>query len=277
MFPWSVTATDDMPSSRDPPAELRESVGAVEEGVLAVEMKVDEVAGHVDFDVTARGIGFETSMNAPALALALVHVPRDPLRPPRRSEPTPSGRRPPISFRAFHAACDGRAGQDFGACFVEQMAKAGAPPAAIAFARRVDDQGYLTGFRGNGTRRPGLRRVSVPRQREPALLPGQRHAPAARRRRSLPAGPGGPGGQPGLLRALPGRTRTSRSSRAAAPALAAPPPAGCAAAGRDSWFRTRCATAATPARSWARLKLRFDFDVEGRFVGIAVDRVRRSS
>jgi hypothetical protein len=56
----------------------------------------------------------------------------------------------PEGFLAtMHKACDKRAG-DFGACFVRAMAKAGASPAAVAFARRTGDQGYLREFRSAG-------------------------------------------------------------------------------------------------------------------------------
>jgi hypothetical protein len=59
---------------------------------------------------------------------------------------------PPADFvAAMHQACDAKGG-DFGACFVGEMEKAGAPPAAVAFARRTDDQGYLAAFRGTGGR-----------------------------------------------------------------------------------------------------------------------------
>ena len=61
MFPWSVTATADMPSSRDALAELRQAIGAVEEGVLAVEVEVNEVAGHVRFYADVAAIVFESS------------------------------------------------------------------------------------------------------------------------------------------------------------------------------------------------------------------------
>lgn len=58
---------------------------------------------------------------------------------------------PPESFlAAMHKACDARAGSDFGACFVAQMEKAGAPAAAAAFARRTGNQGYLREFRSAG-------------------------------------------------------------------------------------------------------------------------------
>lgn len=52
---------------------------------------------------------------------------------------------PPSFLAAFHAACDGRPGAITG-CFMAQMKKAGASPAALAFARRVDGQGYLREF-----------------------------------------------------------------------------------------------------------------------------------
>ncbi len=58
---------------------------------------------------------------------------------------------PPADFRdAFHAACDGGEGQDIGACFLRAMEKAGAPAAAVDFARRTGDQGYLTQLRESG-------------------------------------------------------------------------------------------------------------------------------
>ncbi|HTS03777.1 MAG TPA: hypothetical protein VMN04_14745 [Thermoanaerobaculia bacterium] len=50
---------------------------------------------------------------------------------------------------AMHRACDADGG-DFGACFVAQMEKAGAPPEAVAFARRTGSQGYLEAFRATG-------------------------------------------------------------------------------------------------------------------------------
>ncbi len=59
---------------------------------------------------------------------------------------------PPADFAgAMHRACDGRSG-DFGACFVGEMEKAGPPAAALAFARRTGDQGYLEEFRATGGR-----------------------------------------------------------------------------------------------------------------------------
>ncbi|HYX21303.1 MAG TPA: hypothetical protein VFA98_10710 [Thermoanaerobaculia bacterium] len=66
---------------------------------------------------------------------------------------------PPADFvAAMHRACDGSSG-DFGACFVRAMEKAGAPAAALAFARRTGDQGYLEEFRATG----GLVDVAVAR------------------------------------------------------------------------------------------------------------------
>ena len=46
MLPWSVTATAGMPSSATRLQSSGQPVRAVEEGVLAVEVEVDEVAGH---------------------------------------------------------------------------------------------------------------------------------------------------------------------------------------------------------------------------------------
>jgi hypothetical protein len=57
---------------------------------------------------------------------------------------------PPADFRArFRAACDG-SGRGLGACFLAQMQKAGASPAAVAFARGTGSQGYMTRFRAAG-------------------------------------------------------------------------------------------------------------------------------
>jgi hypothetical protein len=42
------------PELADALAELRQAIGAVEEGVLAVEMKVDEIAGHVRILIAER-------------------------------------------------------------------------------------------------------------------------------------------------------------------------------------------------------------------------------
>lgn len=59
---------------------------------------------------------------------------------------------PPAGFlAAMHRACDGKGG-DFGACFVVEMERSGAPAAALAFARHTDGQGYLESFRPTGGR-----------------------------------------------------------------------------------------------------------------------------
>jgi hypothetical protein len=52
--------------------------------------------------------------------------------------------RPDSGFMSrFHARCDGLGGKAFDACFVASMAKAGAAPAALGFARRLDSEAYL--------------------------------------------------------------------------------------------------------------------------------------
>jgi hypothetical protein len=54
---------------------------------------------------------------------------------------------PPPGFIAdFHALCDGFAGKAFTECFVQAMAKEGAPPAALAFARWRRGEAYLEGL-----------------------------------------------------------------------------------------------------------------------------------
>ncbi|MGE5414157.1 MAG: hypothetical protein ACM3NW_08280 [Syntrophomonadaceae bacterium] len=57
---------------------------------------------------------------------------------------------PPEGFvAALHRECDGAPGS-FGACFVAAMRRAGASDAAVAFARRTGEQGYLKTFRTTG-------------------------------------------------------------------------------------------------------------------------------
>ncbi len=59
--------------------------------------------------------------------------------------------RPPAGFfDRFHRDCDGRAGKAFADCFVAAMGRAGAAPAALAFARRLDGAGYLESLEETG-------------------------------------------------------------------------------------------------------------------------------
>lgn len=52
--------------------------------------------------------------------------------------------RPPAGFMAgFHQRCAGREGAAFTACFAASMAEAGASKDALAFTRRLDNDGYL--------------------------------------------------------------------------------------------------------------------------------------
>jgi hypothetical protein len=74
--------------------------------------------------------------------------------PPSAKPPAPVGPdavwTPPAGFLdAFRAAC-ASAGAATGACFVEEMRKAGASPAALEFARQTGNQGYMTLFRETG-------------------------------------------------------------------------------------------------------------------------------
>jgi hypothetical protein len=63
---------------------------------------------------------------------------------------------PPSQFsRNAHAVCDGISGSDFSGCFIDQMEKAGAPPAAVAFTRELykfnhGDVGIMGGFQPVG-------------------------------------------------------------------------------------------------------------------------------
>jgi hypothetical protein len=57
--------------------------------------------------------------------------------------------KPPEDFRARVDKKCGKAA-DFRTCFVSQMRAAGADEAALAFAKRTDNQGYATSFRDTG-------------------------------------------------------------------------------------------------------------------------------
>ena len=58
---------------------------------------------------------------------------------------------PPADFLSdFHSRCDALRGGAFNDCFLEEMAKAGAPPPALAFSRRTGGMGYLRAFRDTG-------------------------------------------------------------------------------------------------------------------------------
>jgi len=94
----------------------------------------------------------------PALIFAVAsRVAAQSAAPPAPASPAPAAVgsdavwAPPEGFLAgMHAACDGGREGSFGACFVEQMTRAGAPAAVVAFARRTDDLGYLREFRDTG-------------------------------------------------------------------------------------------------------------------------------
>ena len=58
---------------------------------------------------------------------------------------------PPGDFLSrFHETCDAQRGPEFSECFLEQMRKAGAPPPVLAFGRRTGGMGYLRAFRDTG-------------------------------------------------------------------------------------------------------------------------------
>jgi hypothetical protein len=59
--------------------------------------------------------------------------------------------RPPPNFiDDFHKLCAGLGGKAFADCFVRAMAKAGAPPAALDFARWREGEAYLEGLEEQG-------------------------------------------------------------------------------------------------------------------------------
>jgi hypothetical protein len=59
--------------------------------------------------------------------------------------------RPDAGFMSrFHTRCDRLGGKAFDTCFVASMASAGAAPAALAFARRLDGEAYLQALTESG-------------------------------------------------------------------------------------------------------------------------------
>ena len=59
---------------------------------------------------------------------------------------------PPAGFsERFRAGCAKLEGAKFSDCFVEQMAKSGAPPQAVAFAKRVGGMGFARAFHDEGS------------------------------------------------------------------------------------------------------------------------------
>ena len=112
------------------------------------------------------------------------------------------------------------------ACFLRAMKKAGAPAAAVDFAKRTGGQGYLTQFRKAGIVDVAYASLPLPGQRKPPGLPRQRRAAHDRRRRSLPDLVQGLRAKLGLCRSppdpserpdLPGRSRFSAVSARRAP------------------------------------------------------------
>lgn len=85
-------------------------------------------------------------LSSPRVAALLLSAALAP--PPPSIEPDAVWK-PPADFRSKVDAKCGNAA-DFGACFVAQMRAAGAPQAALAFAGRTDNRGYATSFRETG-------------------------------------------------------------------------------------------------------------------------------
>jgi hypothetical protein len=180
---------------------------------------------------------------------------------------------PPANFlQRFHQRCDAKPAR-LSECFVDQMAKAGAPPAAVAFAKRVDGMGYLRGFEDSG--RVGLAFAEFPfraNENQLCFLVN---------------------GEPPLLD-VDDLSRIDRADLAANPdyaALARQYPDLSIFPGRRSGahgprgVRLHNGGQGFPVpytlhegchacRIVGDLELRWDFDVEGRFVGIRVQRVR---
>jgi len=181
---------------------------------------------------------------------------------------------PPANFvETFHKKCDGREGAAFSSCFVEQMKKAGAPPAALAFARRVDGMGYLTGFEDAG--RVGLAFAEYPFRAnenqlcllvngEPPLLDVDDLSRLDHE--ALVANPDYSvlSRQYPNLAIFPGKRTAGRSLRAVQ----------LRNGGQAFSIPYTLHDGCHACRIVGDLELRWDFDVEGRFVRIAVERAR---
>ena len=182
--------------------------------------------------------------------------------------------RPPANFaETVHEACGGSEGARLSDCFVAQMRKAGASSAALAFARRVNGMGYLTGFqeagrvdlafaeypfRANENQLCFLVNGSPPlldvddleRLDRAALAANADYAVLARQVPSLAIFPG---------RRSPGRSVRAVRLRDGGQGFSIP-----------YTLRDGCHA----CRIVGDLELRWDFDVEGRFVRIGVQRAR---
>jgi hypothetical protein len=181
---------------------------------------------------------------------------------------------PPANFvETFHKACDGREGRAFSDCFVDQMQKAGASAAAVAFARRVDGMGYLSGFEEAG--RVDLAFAEYPFRAnenqlcflvngEPPLLDVDDLARLDRAALAANADYAILARQFPNLAIFPGRRSAGRSLRAVR----------LRDGGQGFSIPYALHDGCHACRVVGDLELRWDFDVEGRFVRIAVQRAR---
>jgi hypothetical protein len=204
-------------------------------------------------------------------ALVLVHAAAGEAPPPIGADAVWT---PPANFvESFHKACDRREGKALSDCFVEEMHKAGAPPAAVAFARRVEGMGYLRGFEDAG--RVGMAFAEYPFRAnenlvcllvngEPSLLDVDdlgrldRAALAANADYSVLAR------QYPNLAIFPGRRSAGHGLRAVR----------LRDGGQGFSIPYTLHDGCHACRVVGDLELRWDFDVEGRFVRIGVERVR---
>jgi hypothetical protein len=181
---------------------------------------------------------------------------------------------PPENFLArFHAACDALGGTRLSECFVAQMQKAGAPPAAVAFSRRVGGQGYLRAFREAG--RVDLALAEYPfRANENAVCLLVNGTPPAidvddlsgLDRQALEANPE----YAALARSYP-RITIFPGSRGAARGPAA---LRLSSGGQRFVVSYSLRDGCHACKIVGEAQLRFDFDVEGRFRGVEIQRVR---
>jgi hypothetical protein len=172
----------------------------------------------------------------------------------------------------FHPACDSLAGARFGQCFVREMQKAGAPPAALGFAAETGDQGYLRAFREAG--RVDIAYADYPfRANENQVCLLVNGTPPAIDvddlsgfdRKALEAKPDYSAIMASFPRAaiFPGDRGSGRGPNALS----------LKSGGQRFIVSYLLKDGCRACRVVGEAQLRFDFDVEGRFRGIGVERV----
>lgn len=181
--------------------------------------------------------------------------------------------KPPADFRANVTAACASPGSNFAACFGGQMREAGASDAALAFAERTGNQGYLTAFVDAG--KVDIAYAEYPfRANENALVflvngePPLLDVDDLSRidRKSIEANPSYAGllGKYPQLALFPAERRAGREPRASKLRI------GGQVFGVVYELHDGCHA----CEKIGYVRIGFEFDVEGRFVGTEVVQVR---